>query len=132
SIMLNYSALNLLLFFVHGPLKDPGGFNFPESAMFGDASRLPLVSEGGLLHGGLYLAVLALVGVWVLLHTSLPGFQIRVLGLASRAPASVRCRGKRLVWFALPVSGALAGMARVGEVAGPIRQRVPRVSPGYG
>ncbi|MBL0952081.1 MAG: ABC transporter permease, partial [Pseudomonas sp.] len=63
SIMLNYIALNLLLFFVHGPLKDPAGFNFPESAMFGDASRLPLVSEDGRLHGGLYLALLALVAV---------------------------------------------------------------------
>ena len=47
SIMLNYIALNLLLFCVHGPLKDPAGFNFPESAMFGDASRLPLLMEDG-------------------------------------------------------------------------------------
>ena len=45
SIMLNYIALNLLLFCVHGPLKDPAGFNFPESAMFGDASRLPLLDR---------------------------------------------------------------------------------------
>ena len=38
SIMLNYIALNLLLYFVHGPLKDPAGMNFPESATFGDAA----------------------------------------------------------------------------------------------
>src|SRR3989338_3311762 len=85
SIMLNYIALNLLLFFVHGPLKDPAGFNFPESAMFGDASRLPLVSEDGRLHAGLYFALLALVAVWVLLHKSFLGFQIKVLGLDRRA-----------------------------------------------
>ncbi|BCQ59169.1 hypothetical protein PBOI14_09190 [Pseudomonas sp. Boi14] len=52
SIMLNYIALNLLLYGVHGPLKDPAGFNFPESAMFGDASRLPLLMEDGRVHAG--------------------------------------------------------------------------------
>ena len=60
SIMLNYIALNLLLFAVHGPLKDPEGFNFPESAMFGDATRLPELIEGLRVHGGFYFALLAL------------------------------------------------------------------------
>ena len=49
-----------------------------------------------------------------------------------RAAGFVGFREKRLVWFALLVSGALAGMAGVGEVAGPIGQLVPQVSPGYG
>jgi len=132
SIMLNYIALNLLLFFVHGPLKDPAGFNFPESAMFGDASRLPLLSEDGRIHAGLYFALLALVAVWVLLQRSFLGFQIKVLGLDKRAANFVGFREKRLVWFALLTSGALAGLAGVGEVAGPIGQLVPQVSPGYG
>ncbi len=132
SIMLNYIALNLLLFFVHGPLKDPAGFNFPESAMFGDASRLPLLSEDGRLHAGLYFALLALVAVWVLLQKSFLGFQIKVLGLDRRAAGFVGFRDKRLAWFALLVSGGLAGLAGVGEVAGPIGQLVPQVSPGYG
>lgn len=45
TIMLNYIALNLLLYGVHGPLKDPDGFNFPQSALFGEASRLPALFE---------------------------------------------------------------------------------------
>jgi len=132
SIMLNYIALNLLLYFVHGPLKDPEGYNFPQSAMFGDAARLPLLSEDGRLHGGIYFALLALVAIWVLLQKSFLGFQIKVLGLDSRAAGFVGFREKRLVWFALLVSGALAGLAGVAEVAGPIGQLVPQVSPGYG
>ncbi|CAE6937677.1 MULTISPECIES: ABC transporter permease [Pseudomonas] len=132
SIMLNYIALNLLLFFVHGALKDPAGYNFPESAMFGDASRLPVLSEDGRVHAGLYFALLALVAVWVLLHKSFLGFQVKVLGLDRRAAGFVGFREKRLVWFALLVSGGLAGLAGVGEVAGPIGQLVPQVSPGYG
>ncbi|MBB4058926.1 simple sugar transport system permease protein [Pseudomonas koreensis] len=111
SIMLNYIALNLLLFCVHGPLKDPAGFNFPESAMFGDASRLPLLLEDGRVHAGVYFALLALVAVWVLLQKSFIGFQIKVLGLDKRAAGFVGFREKRLIWLALLISGALAGLA---------------------
>ncbi|MCY1267831.1 Branched-chain amino acid transport system / permease component [compost metagenome] len=132
SIMLNYIALNLLLFCVHGPLKDPAGFNFPESAMFGDASRLPAIFEDGRVHAGLYFAIAALVVVWVLLQKSFLGFQIKVLGLDQRAAGFVGFREKKLVWIALLISGALAGLAGVGEVSGPIGQLVPQVSPGYG
>ncbi|PTQ67411.1 ABC transporter permease [Pseudomonas sp. GV071] len=132
SIMLNYIALNLLLYFVHGPLKDPEGYNFPQSAMFGDMARLPLLSEEGRMHSGIYFALLALVAIWVLLQKSFLGFQIKVLGLDRRAAGFVGFREKSLVWFALLVSGALAGLAGVSEVAGPIGQLVPQVSPGYG
>lgn len=132
TIMLNYIALNLLLFFVHGPLKDPAGMNFPESATFGDASRLPLLMEDGRAHAGVYFALLALVVVWVLLQRSFVGFQIKVLGLDKRAAGFVGFREKRLVWLALLISGALAGLAGVSEVTGPIGQLVPQVSPGYG
>ncbi|WP_130930904.1 ABC transporter permease [Pseudomonas sp. Sample_24] len=132
SIMLNYIALNLLLYCVHGPLKDPEGFNFPQSAMFGDASRLPLLTEDGRLHAGVYFALLALVTVWVLLQKSFVGFQIKVLGLDKRAAGFVGFREKRLIWLALLISGGLAGLAGVCEVTGPIGQLVPQVSPGYG
>lgn len=132
SIMLNYIALNLLLYFVHGPLKDPAGMNFPESATFGDASRLPLLMEDGRAHVGVYFALFALVAVWVLLQRSFVGFQIKVLGLDKRAAGFVGFREKRLVWLALLISGALAGLAGVSEVTGPIGQLVPQVSPGYG
>ena len=132
SIMLNYIALNLPLYFVHGPLKDPAGMNFPESATFGDASRLPLLMEDGRAHVGVYFALFALVAVWVLLQRSFVGFQIKVLGLDKRAAGFVGFREKRLVWLALLISGALAGLAGVSEVTGPIGQLVPQVSPGYG
>ncbi|MFH7423249.1 ABC transporter permease, partial [Pseudomonas syringae pv. tagetis] len=52
SIILIYIALNMLLYFVHGPLKDPAGMKFPESATFGDASRLPMLMDDGRAHIG--------------------------------------------------------------------------------
>ena len=76
--------------------------------------------------------LLALAAVWVLAQRSFLGFQVRVLGLDRRAAGFVGFREKRLVWFVLLFSGALAGLAGVCEVAGPIGQLVPQVSPGYG
>ncbi|MDG9669876.1 ABC transporter permease [Hahella sp. CR1] len=132
TIMLNYIALNLLLFSVHGPLKDPGGFNFPESALFTEAVTLPLLLEDSRMHIGILFALFALVAVWVLLSKTFVGFQIKVLGLDTRAAHFAGFKERRLVWLALLLSGALAGLAGVCEVTGPIGQLVPQVSPGYG
>lgn len=132
SIMLNYIALNLLQYAVHGPLKDPEGMNFPESALFGGFSRLPVILEGTRLHIGLYFALLAIVIVWVLLQKSFFGFQVKVLGLDQTAAKFVGFREKRLVWLVMLISGGLAGLAGVCEVTGPIGQLVPQISPGYG
>lgn len=132
TIMLNYIALNLLIWAVHGPLKDPDGFNFPESAMFSDSALLPVLVEGTRIHLGMAFALLAVVVIWVLLSRSFLGFQIKVLGLDSSAARLAGFREKRLVWIALLISGALAGLAGVGEVTGPLGQLVPQISPGYG
>ncbi|MGB3621872.1 ABC transporter permease [Ketobacter sp. MCCC 1A13808] len=132
TIMLNYIAFNLLQYAVHGPLKDPHGFNFPESAMFADAARLPILWEETRVHLGIILALISSAGVWVLLSKSFMGYQIQVLGNDERAARMAGYKQKRLVWFALLLSGGLAGLAGVGEVAGPIGQLVPQISPGYG
>ena len=42
SLMLTYVATLFLSTLVYGPLKDPMGFNFPQSRMFGEAALLPI------------------------------------------------------------------------------------------
>lgn len=132
TIMFNYIALNLLVYAVHGPLKDPHGFNFPESATFGDAAILPVLVEDTRVHAGILFALLAVVAVWVLLSRSFMGFQIKVLGLDASAAKLAGFKDKRLVWITMLISGGLAGLAGAGEVAGPLGQLVPQISPGYG
>ncbi len=46
SLMLVYVASHLLAFLVHGPWRDPEGFNFPQSKMFIDSALLPIVLPG--------------------------------------------------------------------------------------
>jgi ABC-type uncharacterized transport system permease subunit len=126
TIMLNYIALNALLYCVHGPLKDPDGFNFPQSALFGDASLLPLFSDDYRLNISLLFGLFAMVSIWALMSRSWIGYQINVLGEDAAAARYAGFKEKTLTWF------ALAGLAGVSEVTGPVGQLIPQVSPGYG
>ncbi|MEH6442439.1 MAG: ABC transporter permease [Oceanospirillaceae bacterium] len=132
TIMFNYIALYILLYFVHGSLKDPEGYGFPESALFGDSALLPILLEDTRLHIGILLAMFAVVAAWVFLSRSFLGFQIKVLGLDSNAAKLSGFKHKRLVLLVMLISGALAGLAGAGEVTGPIGQLIPSISPGYG
>ncbi|MDX1604689.1 MAG: ABC transporter permease [Candidatus Competibacterales bacterium] len=132
SLMLNYVALLLLSYLVHGPLRDPTGFNFPESRLFHDAALLPVLLNGTRLHAGALLALAAVLLGWLFLRYSFTGFQMRVSGLAQPAALYAGFSRPRTVWIGLLAGGAAAGLAGLGEVAGPIGQLVPNISPGYG
>ena len=132
SLMLTYVAGLFLSFLVHGPWRDPEGFNFPESRLFSESALLPVILDGTRLHIGLIIALLVVATIWILLSRTLIGFQIKVVGSAPRAARFAGFKEKNLVWFSLLLGGGLAGLAGMIEVSGPIGQLVPSVSPGYG
>jgi len=132
SLMLTYVALLLLTYLVNGPYRDPEGFAFPESRMFEPEAMLPLLVQGTRVHLGSVFALLAVAGAWVMMSRTFIGFQIRVIGLTPAAAGYAGFNEKRIVWLTLLISGGLAGLAGLGEVAGPIGQITPSVSPGYG
>ena len=132
SLMLSYVAVLLLSYLVHGPWRDPGGYNFPESRVFPPAGQMPILLEGTRLHIGILLALLAALGIWLILGRALVGFQLRVIGLAPAAARYVGFAERKLIWLALLLSGGLSGLAGIVEVAGPVGQLLPTISPGYG
>ncbi len=132
SLMLNYVAILILSYLVHSPWRDPGGYNFPESEIFSDAATLPVILEDTRLHLGLILALIAVVLAWVFERKSFIGYQMQVAGLAENAALYAGFKRNRMIWIGLLVGGAAAGIAGLSEVAGPIGQLLPSVSPGYG
>ncbi|PWC86682.1 sugar ABC transporter permease [Azospirillum sp. TSH100] len=132
SLMLNYVALLLLNYLVHGPYRDPDGFAFPESRLFEADATLPILWAGTRVHLGALFALLAVAGGWLLIARTFIGFQIKVIGLTPAAAGYAGFDQKRIVWLTLLLSGALAGIAGMGEVAGPIGQITASISPGYG
>ncbi|WP_029008897.1 ABC transporter permease [Azospirillum halopraeferens] len=132
SLMLTYVAVLLLQFLVHGVYRDPDGYSFPESRLFEDDALLPVIVSGTRIHLGALFALLAVAAGWVLIARTFIGFQIRVIGLTPAAAGYAGFNEKRIIWLTLLISGGLAGLAGLGEVAGPIGQITPTVSPGYG
>ncbi|HLR13089.1 MAG TPA: ABC transporter permease [Burkholderiaceae bacterium] len=132
SLMLVYVAELLLSWLVHGPMRDPDSFGFPESRLFADGFLLPAVLPGMRLHMGILLAGLASLAGWAYLSRSFAGYKLKVSGLAPLAASYAGFSSKRTLWTVLLVSGGLAGLAGAAEAMGPIGQLTPSISPGYG
>lgn len=132
SLMLNYVSISILNYLVRGPLKDPQGFNFPESATFSTFASLPPLIAGTRLHLGVIFALVAAVLIWGVLRQTFFGFSVRVVGSSTSAAEYAGIDGDRIIWLSLLISGGLAGLAGVCEVLGPIGQLRSTISPGYG
>lgn len=132
SLMLTYVAQLLLSWLVNGPMQDPQGLNYPQTAPFGDSAMFPPLIAGMRVNASIFITAGAVVLAWLLLDRSFLGFQLKVSGAA---PAAARYAGyaqRRLVWVSLAVGGAAAGLAGMFEAAGPLGQLSPVISPGYG
>jgi ABC-type uncharacterized transport system permease subunit len=88
--------------------------------------------EGGRLHYGAVIALLVVAAAAVLLARTIKGFEIRVVGAAPRAARFGGFNSNQLVLLTFAISGALAGLAGIIEVAGPVGHLQPSISPGYG
>ena len=133
SLMLTYVAALFLSILIYGPWKDPEGYGFPQSRLFtecGDPADHP---RGHAAASRLPDRAAVAVAAWVLMTRTIIGFEIRVVGQAPAAaratPASTASgsSGCRLL-----LGGGLAGLAGMFEVAGPVGQIIPTISPGYG
>jgi simple sugar transport system permease protein len=132
SLMLTYVAIQLLGYLVHGPWRSPEGYNFPETRLFGDDALMPVLLSGTRLHAGIFLALAAIVAVWIYMSRTFSGFKISVVGQAPAAAGYAGYSQKKVVWLSFLISGGLAGLAGITEVSGTIGQLQPIISPGYG
>ena len=132
TFMLSSVALQLLYFLVTGPLRDPSGFNFPQSISFGASAMFPILIPGTRVNASLFIGLFVTIIALVFVQRSLAGYKLSVGGLAPGAAIYAGFSSKRAIWLALLISGGAAGLAGVGEVAGPLGMLQRNVSPGYG
>ncbi|HEU5097155.1 MAG TPA: ABC transporter permease, partial [Reyranella sp.] len=119
-------------YLVAGPLRDPMGFNFPQSALFPDVAMLPLLIEGTRVNASLFVGLAATVLAWFFVERSMMGYRLEVGGTAPNAARYAGFSEAQAVWLSLLIGGAAAGLVGVFEVAGPLGQLQRVVSPGYG
>ena len=132
TLMLNYVAVLLLGYLVRGPWRDPFGFNFPQTALFGPSALFdPLVGVYR-VNTSLFITVIAVGVAWVFVQRTFASYRMTVGGAAPAAARFAGFRESHSVWLGLLAGGGCAGLAGMMEVAGPLGQLTGHISPGYG
>jgi ABC-type uncharacterized transport system permease subunit len=131
SLMLNYVAILFSEYLVHGPWRDPQAYGFPGTPPLPDAGWLPHWGATR-VHLGLLFGLIAALLLWVMLRRTRWGYEIGVIGENARAARYAGMPIGRSILLVMALSGALAGLAGMSEVAGIGHQLQRNLSPGYG
>ncbi len=132
TLLLNFIILIFLQFMLEGPLKDPMGLGWPQSSPILEQGMLPPLMDRMRVHSGLIIALVCAGVAQFMLDRSVWGFKLRAVGENASAARHSGIRVNRTLLSAAVVSGALAGMAGVGEVAGLKGYLTSDLSPGFG
>jgi len=131
TLMLNYVAILLAEYLVHGPWKNPRGYGFPGTAQLPPAAWLPSLGETR-VHAGLLLGLAGAALFWSLLRWTTWGHEIRVLGQSTHAARYAGIDVRRTMLLVMLLSGGFAGLAGMAELTGVAHQLQRNFSPGYG
>lgn len=132
TLLLNFIILIFVQMMLEGALQDPMSLGWPQSAPILDQGMFPKLMDRMRIHSGLILAlVLAAIAQFMLVR-SVWGFKLRAVG---ENPAAARHAGinvRRSFFGVAIISGGLAGLAGVSEVAGLKGYLTADLSPGFG
>ena len=141
TIMFNFIAAALLSYLLVNTLKEPGNMT-PESRAFADSARMPGVHELLAVFGiewastplnlTVFIAIAAAFTMYLVLWKSRPGYALRAVGFAPDAALYAGMQPKRLLVLSMAVSGALAGLVGVNEIAGVHGRLLPDFVAGAG
>jgi general nucleoside transport system permease protein len=141
TIMFNFLASSLLVYLLVNVLKPAGEMNV-QSAVFAASAKMPGVHTAlgwlGIewpsspLNLSVLIAIAASVGVYLLLWKTRLGYQLRASGASQGAAVYAGITPQRQVLIAMAVSGALAGMVAMNEVAGVHGKLLPDFVAGAG
>lgn len=132
TLLLNFVILLLVNFLLEGPWKDPMSLGWPQAAPIVDEGVLPVLVVKSRLHLGLLVGLAAALLLWALMRWSIWGYEIRAVGLNPRAAAFFGIPVDLTMLRVALISGGLAGIAGVGEVAGLKGYLTLDLSPGFG
>ncbi|WP_038042669.1 ABC transporter permease [Thermus tengchongensis] len=134
TLMQNYLVYYLVVYLVAGPWKGQTVFGFLYTDRFPPEAQLPRLGDTLVHWPTLLLGIAAALGLQLLLFRTPLGFEWRILGENPEAARYLGLKGGRLILLAALLSGFLAGLAGVGEVAGiHLRLLEPaQISLGYG
>ncbi len=127
TIMFNFIASSLLVYLLVNHLR-PAGTMSVESAAFAPSAKLLSMQDLLALLGvewpatplnvSLFLALLAALAVYLFLWRTRAGFHLRAVGSSPSAAEYAGIDSRRQIMVAMCISGALAGLVGMNEIAG--------------
>lgn len=132
TLLLNFIILLLVGYLLEGPWKDPMSLGWPQAAPIIDEGVWPPLLAKGRLHFGFIFALVAAVFAWALMRFTVWGYEIRAVGLNASAAGFAGIGVNATVIRTALISGGLAGLAGVSEVAGLKGYLTLDLSPGFG
>jgi general nucleoside transport system permease protein len=132
TLLLNFVALLFVSMMLDGPMKDPLAMGWPQSVPLPPALEFGKLLERSRVHSGLIFASVLAVALWVVNARTTFGYEMRAVGANARAARFAGIPVNTVLVKTALLSGALAGLAGVGEVAGRAGYLTLDMSPGYG
>jgi simple sugar transport system permease protein len=132
TLLLNFIFLLFVSLLLEGPLKDPMGLGWPQSERVVSEARLPRIIQGKRLHYGFILAIVSAIAVWLIMAKSVLGYEMRAVGHNPEAARFAGIPVNRVLVKTALLSGGLAALAGVSEVAGLKGNLTLDISPGFG
>jgi simple sugar transport system permease protein len=118
TLMLNYICAEFLTLLIVGPWKSEKKFGFPYTDDLPQNAILSLLPGSRIHLATLILAVAAAVMLTVIIYKTRFGYEVRVIGENPHAAKYAGIHFGHTTILIMAISGGMAGMAGVGEVAG--------------
>lgn len=131
TLLLNAVILFLVSYLLNGPWRDPVS-GWPQSPPIADSAVMFKLIPRSRVHFGLVVAIVTLLSTWFVLARTGLGLKMRAVGLGQDAARFAGVNVPRVMLTAALVSGGIAGLAGVSEVAGIHFHLIDGISPGYG
>jgi ABC-type uncharacterized transport system permease subunit len=131
TLLLNSVALFVVSALLNGPWRDPIS-QWPQSPEIAPSAVFPRLIPRSRLHLGFILAVLIIFILWLVLVRTAFGLRMRAVGMGLEAARFAGVPVGRTMLISALVSGGIAGIAGVSEVAGIHFHLIDAISPGYG
>lgn len=128
TLMLNYVALEWLGYLVHDKWSKGGFAITPEIPQ---QSFLPYIYANR-VHVGLLIGIALIVIYYLLIQKTKFGYELRVTGESPAAAEYAGMNVKKNILLAMLLSGAIAGIAGFGELAGSSHRMEAAITSGYG
>ena len=129
---LDFVATGLTLYLIIGPWARPGVASTSGTEPFPREAWLPAIGDSRFSPLAVVMAVVAVVGVWLLLRGTRFGLKLKAVGRNSQSAHLLGIPTERYLLGAFAICGALAGLAGAIQATGFHHKLVPSISGGYG